>query len=75
MPRTPQVNGRRVIRALEKVGWYVHRSSGSHAIMKNDAMPGRRVVVPVHPRPLKPYVINSILKIAELSVEELQELL
>ena len=75
MPKQPQVPGRRLVRALEKIGWYVHRTSGSHAIMKNDAKPGARVVIPVHPRALKPHPLATVLKATGLSVEELNELL
>ncbi len=75
MPKPPQVPGRKVVRALEKAAWYVHRTSGSHVIMKNDAKPGARVVVPVHSRPVKSHTLSAILKAAGLSVEELSELL
>ena len=75
MAKLPQVNGRHVIGALEKSGWYVHRTRGSHVILKNDDIPGSRVTVPVHPRPLKPYVLASILKAAGLTVAEMNDLL
>ena len=75
MPKLPQVNGRRVIRALEKTGWYIHRTRGSHVIMKHNQLPERRVTIPVHPRPLKPYVLSKVLQQADLTVEELTELL
>ncbi|MBI2544387.1 MAG: type II toxin-antitoxin system HicA family toxin [Candidatus Rokubacteria bacterium] len=49
---------------------------GSHVTLRHPEQPGKKVVVPVHPgRPLKPKVLQRILKEAELTVDQLRELL
>jgi predicted RNA binding protein YcfA (HicA-like mRNA interferase family) len=75
MSKLPQVNGGRLINALKKKGWYVDRTSGSHAIMRDEGRAGAMVVVPVHTKPLKPGTLDHILKAAGLSGEEIRELL
>jgi len=75
MPKLPQIKGDRLINALSKSGWYVDRTRGSHVIMRHESKPGIKIVVPVHRKPIKPAVLNNILKRAELSVEEIKELL
>ncbi len=75
MPKLPQVNGERLVRALHKRGWVVHRTSGSHFILKHPDGDRPRVIVPVHGRPLRQGTLAAILKEADMSAEELKELL
>jgi len=75
MPKLPQVKGARLVSALEKAGWHIDRSRGSHVIMRNDNKPGVKVTVPLHTRPVKPDTLSNILKKTGLSAEELRELL
>jgi predicted RNA binding protein YcfA (HicA-like mRNA interferase family) len=70
--RLPRVTARDVIRVLERRGFALARSSGSHHIYKNAA--GRRATVPVHVgKTLHPKVLQSILRDADISVDELKE--
>lgn len=76
MTGLPQANGREVIRALEKAGFFVKRHRGSHAVVvhKHDLM--RRAIVPVHgSKDVKPGTLRAILRGAHLTVEEFKELL
>jgi predicted RNA binding protein YcfA (HicA-like mRNA interferase family) len=73
--KLPQVKGNRLVKALQKKGWYIDRSRGSHAIMRNDDKPGTKIVVPIHTSPVKPGTLSNILKKAEISKEELEDLL
>jgi predicted RNA binding protein YcfA (HicA-like mRNA interferase family) len=73
--KLPQVKENRFVKALQKKGWYIDRSRGSHAIMRNDDKPGTKIVVPVHTSPVKPGTLSNILKKAEISKEELEDLL
>ena len=75
MAKLPQVKGDRLVKALQKKGWYIDRSRGSHAIMRNDDKPGTKIVVPIHTSPVKPGTLSNILKKAEISREELEGLL
>ncbi len=71
--RLPVVSGRQVIRALEKSGWSVERTRGSHWSMGRPEV-GYVVVVPLH-RELAEGTLNRILKDAGLSRDELRRLL
>jgi predicted RNA binding protein YcfA (HicA-like mRNA interferase family) len=73
--KLPQVKGDRLVKALQKKGWYIDRTRGSHTIMRNDDKPNTKVVVPIHARPIKPGTLSNILKKAEISREELEGLL
>ena len=43
--------------------------------MRNDDKPGAKIIVPIHTSPVKPGTLSNILKKAEISKEELQDLL
>jgi predicted RNA binding protein YcfA (HicA-like mRNA interferase family) len=73
MPRLPRLTARQIIVALEKSGFSLTRQSGSHLIFKNAAR--KRVPVPFHAaKTLHPKVLQSILRDADLTVEQLEEL-
>ena len=72
--KLPRVTATEVIRVLERVGFYLVRQSESPKIFKND--PGKRVTIPYHvAKTLHPKLFQSILRDADLSVEEFKELL
>jgi predicted RNA binding protein YcfA (HicA-like mRNA interferase family) len=63
-----------MIRILNKRGFALSRSTGSHHIFKDAA--GSRVTVAVHAgKIIHPKVLQSILNDMDLSVDELKELL
>ena len=73
-PRLPCVTAAEVIRVLERAGFALARQSGSHRLYKNAA--GRRVTVPYHAGAVfHPKVLRSILRDAELTVEQMEALL
>jgi predicted RNA binding protein YcfA (HicA-like mRNA interferase family) len=72
MPALPVISGYECIRALESVGYRVLRQRGSHVrLVAGDRSP---VTVPLH-RELDRGTLRSILRVADLSVEELLDLL
>jgi len=73
--KLPQVKGNRLVKALQRKGWYVDRSRGSHTIMRNDDKPSTKIVVPIHTSPIKPGTLSNILEKAEISIQELEDLL
>jgi len=74
MPKLPRITARDIIAVLEKAGFTLARQSGSHRIYKNAA--GKRATVPHHAsKALHPKVLKSILRDANLSVEDLEKLL
>jgi predicted RNA binding protein YcfA (HicA-like mRNA interferase family) len=74
MTRLPAVSPRRLIRALEKVGFVVQRQSGSHVVMKKYSG-NLRVIIPYHSADIPKGTLRNILRDANLTIEELSELL
>jgi predicted RNA binding protein YcfA (HicA-like mRNA interferase family) len=73
--KLPQVKGNRLVKALQRKGWYIDRTRGSHTIMRSDDKPNIKIVVPIHTSPIKPGTLSNILKKAEISRQELEDLL
>jgi predicted RNA binding protein YcfA (HicA-like mRNA interferase family) len=70
MTRLPRLKGKEVVRALERIGFEVSRTRGSHLFLKHPD--GRVTTVPVHSgETIGPGLLRSILRDIELSVEEL----
>jgi len=69
--RLPRLTAGQIMRVLERRGFILSRTSGSHHIYKN-AM-GKRVTVPVHSgKTLHPKVLQSILRDMEMAADELK---
>ena len=69
--RLPVVSGARVVRALEKDGFDVVGTKGSHCKPRRDS---RTVIVPLHDE-LRPGTLASIMRAAGMSADRLRELL
>jgi predicted RNA binding protein YcfA (HicA-like mRNA interferase family) len=54
----PSVSGKKVIKALEKLGFIVVRQKGSHVILQRES---NMLTVPLHD-PIKKSTLNTILK-------------
>jgi predicted RNA binding protein YcfA (HicA-like mRNA interferase family) len=63
---------REVIRALEREGWYLVATRGSHRQYRHPSKPGRVTVAGHGGDDLMPGTLNSILKQAGLVREDLQ---
>lgn len=82
MPKLPRVKAEEVIRALERLGFEQVRQRGSHVILKkqisvnnNSEEESQEVievgcVVPLHRKTVAVGTLKSILRQAEVSVEE-----
>jgi predicted RNA binding protein YcfA (HicA-like mRNA interferase family) len=69
-PRLGSLRSREVIRALQKAGYYIHETSGSHVQLKHPEKRGR-VTVPNHQRfDLPRSIVKSIIKQAGLTNEQ-----
>jgi predicted RNA binding protein YcfA (HicA-like mRNA interferase family) len=69
--RLPRLTAKEIIRILERHGFVLARSSGSHHIFKNPA--GRRTTVPVHSgQILHPKVLQSILRDMDMTPDDLK---
>jgi predicted RNA binding protein YcfA (HicA-like mRNA interferase family) len=74
--RLPSLRAREVIRALERTGFVVSRTSGSHCRLIHAADPARTVTVPLHnSKDLKRGTLRSIFAQAGLTVSEFLDLL
>lgn len=74
MTRLPQVSGRQVVKALEKVGYRTVRQKGSHIRLINDARSLLPISVPDH-RIIGKGLLHKILRDAGLSADEFRKLL
>ena len=72
MPEVPIVKPKKLIAALNRLGFYEVRQTGSHLQLKRGNL---LATVPMHPGDVSPRVLRSILRQARLSVQELQKAL
>ena len=71
MPKLPIISGNDCIKALGKIGYSIARTKGDHVRLR---CTGRNpVTVPKH-RELDPGTLRSILREAEVSVEDFMKL-
>ncbi len=70
----PVLKAKEVIRILQRGGFYIHHQSGSHVQLKHQTKKELRATVPFHNRDLPKPIIRSILKQAQLTVEEFNAL-
>jgi predicted RNA binding protein YcfA (HicA-like mRNA interferase family) len=69
MTRLPRLTGKEAVRILQRMGFQVVRTRGSHVFLRHSD--GRVTTVPVHSgETLGPGLLRSILRDVELSVED-----
>ena len=74
MSSLPRVDGRKLIKALQKAGFEVIRIKGSHHFLRH--LDGRATVVPVHAKEnIGIGLFHKILKDCELTTDEFLKLL
>jgi predicted RNA binding protein YcfA (HicA-like mRNA interferase family) len=74
-PRLPAVSSRKLIAALARAGFYIHNVQGSHYALRHRIKAHLRVTVPFHNKDIRPSTIKAILGQAELSLDDLLEVL
>lgn len=73
--KLPRVRADQVLRALRRAGWFEHHRRGSHVYLRHPDRPGQ-VTIPVHRgRDLLPKTLAIVIEQADMSAEELRELL
>ncbi len=75
MPKLPRIPSLLVIRALKRDHFYEYHSSGSHIQLRHIEKSHLRVTIPFHRKDLNPKTLKSIIKQADLTVEEFLDLL
>ena len=72
MTKLPIISGKKLIKVLSKIGYYVRDQRGSHVHLRHPVR--NPLTVPAH-KTIARGTLKSILKDAELSIDELLELL
>lgn len=77
MPKLPRVTAKKVIKALEKLGFVAVRQRGSHVIMKKQLNNRENTqigcVVPLHNKTIAVGTLKNILNQAGISVDKFIE--
>jgi len=69
MTKMSALKPREVVAILQKAGYYIDHTTGSHYIMRHPDLT-QRIVVPYHAKDIKKGVLHSIIKQTGLSKEE-----
>jgi len=72
--RLPAVTPRQAVRALERCGWELDRTRGSHQVFRHPGYP-HRIVVPMHARDLATGTLHQIVEASGLSRTDFLKLL
>ncbi len=76
MTRLPSLKAHEVVRALERGGFEVVRSSGSHHRLVHRDDPRRATTIPIHKRKDLPrWMLAAIIRQAGFTPEEFSELI
>ncbi|MBI2597002.1 type II toxin-antitoxin system HicA family toxin [Candidatus Daviesbacteria bacterium] len=76
MSNVPQISGKEVIKALNKVGFQVSRQKGSHIrLVRIQGKSKQLITVPNHKIIRKGTLLSGILKPVNLSLEDFKKLL
>ncbi|QGP92543.1 HicA toxin of bacterial toxin-antitoxin [Neomoorella glycerini] len=74
MSNLPHITGPELIRALQRLGFYVARRKGSHNFLPHVEDPTRVAVVATHNgETIPPGTLTAILRTAKITVEELRK--
>ena len=74
MPKLPVLTAKKLIRMLEKLGFQLDHTTGSHFVFYHPASK-RRAVVPRHAKDLPKGTVLSILRQASITKAELKDFL
>ena len=72
--KLPALKAKDVLRALQRAGFTVHHTTGSHYILRH-AEKSLRVTLPLHNKDLKRGTLGSIIEQSGLTLDQFVELL
>ena len=75
MAKLPRIPSALVIRALKRAHFYEYHRSGSHVQLRHPHDSSLRVTIPFQRKDLSPKTLKSILRQANLPVDEFIDLL
>jgi predicted RNA binding protein YcfA (HicA-like mRNA interferase family) len=70
--KLPALKPKKVIKALERAGFYIHHVKGGHYFLRKG---NANIIIPYHNKDLKPGTIQDIIKNSGLTLEEFLDLL
>ncbi len=70
-PKLPVITSKKLIKALQRAGFYIERQRGSHISLCHHSKPDLLVLVPFHNTDLKKGMLKRILKDADMNIDEL----
>ena len=74
MPRLPSVSPQKLAKALEKAGFILERTSGSHCIYFHPET-RKKAIVPIHSKDVPKGTLSKLIKEAGIDKEDLIDLL
>jgi len=74
MATLANISGRKVVKAFQKIGYYLARQEGSHMILHHPKPGYPMLVIPDH-KEVAPFLLKEQIKRAHLTVEEFLSLL
>lgn len=72
MPKQPVLKPKEIISILEKSGFNIRRTTGSHYVLKNTKRK-KIVIVPFHTKDLPPGTLKSIFEMAGIDWKNLEK--
>ena len=74
MTRLPTLNARKIIQALQRAGFLIHRQTGGHCILRNP-LTRTTTEVPMHGKDVKRSLMKEIIRQAGLTEDLFRDLL
>lgn len=74
MSRLPVISGSDAVKAFGKLGYVLDRQTGGHLILRNEALPHRRLTIPAH-KTIAKGTLRALIREAGLTVEDFIDLL
>lgn len=75
MPKLPRTTPKKILAALQRVGFYIHHQTGSHINLRHNTKLHLHIVIPMHENDLAPKTLKSIIVQSEINLEEFLKIL
>ena len=72
MSNIPSLKPKKLLKILQRNGFYIHHQKGSHIVLKSETDAVKRVVVPMHNKDLKIKTMLSIFQQAGLDAKDIK---
>lgn len=75
MPKLPRIPSSIILRALKRAHFYTYNQTGSHIQLRHLVKKHLRITIPYGKKDLTPKTLKTIIKQAELTIEEFIQLI